>query len=51
VPANGTVEGWRFAATDQTADRPPRTTPIFADICDPSNDPGDGQKQVAIITD
>jgi hypothetical protein len=33
VPADGAVEGWRFAVADQSSVRTPRATPTFAALC------------------
>jgi hypothetical protein len=33
VPADGTVEGWRFAVADESSVRTPRATPTFDALC------------------
>jgi hypothetical protein len=50
VPADGAVEGFRYATTTGTPDRPPRATPGFADICAGTDAP-QGQKRVGIVLD
>lgn len=52
VPADGAVEGWRFAVTSQAADAAdaPRTAASFAEICvDTPASPG--TKRVALVVD
>jgi hypothetical protein len=50
VPANGAIEGWRFAVTGEESARFPRVTPDFATICPPASVPA-GSKQVAVVLD
>lgn len=50
TPADGSVEGWRFAVGTEDATRFPRATPTFDDVC------GDtaaqtGKKRVAVVID
>ena len=33
VPADGAVDGWRFAVADESSIRTPRATPTFAALC------------------
>ena len=33
IPADGTVDGWRFAVADESSVRTPRATPAFAALC------------------
>jgi LPXTG-motif cell wall-anchored protein len=52
IPADGAVEGWRFALTTQAgsaADRP-GVPPSFADICG-STPAAEGSKRVALVVD
>lgn len=51
VPADGAVEGWRFAVSGAGGDpRPPRAAPDFADIC--ADTPASaGSKRVAVVLD
>ncbi len=51
TPADGSVEGFRYATTTQSDfDRPPRATPSFADIC-AGTQPAKGKKRVALVLD
>ncbi len=52
IPANGAVEGWRFAVTTQagSADDSPGVPPSFADICGPTP-AAEGSKRVALVVD
>ena len=52
VPADGTVEGWRFAVTAQqgSAQDAPRLEPSFAAICG-TTEPVDGSKRVGLVVD
>jgi hypothetical protein len=50
VPPGGAVEGFRYATTTGTPDRPPRAVPSFADIC-AGTDAAPGQKRVGIVLD
>ena len=50
-PAEGSVEGFRYATTTQSDfDRPPRAMPSFADIC-AGTEPANGKKRVALVLD
>lgn len=52
IPADGSVEGWRFAIT-ATAGAPgdqPRITPSFADVCAGTPEEA-GRKRVALVID
>lgn len=50
-PADGAVEGWRFAVSAATGSRtPPRTSVSFATVCG-STEAGDGTKRVALVVD
>lgn len=50
APADGSVEGWRFAIADQADPRFPRATPSFEDVCG-GTQAGAGQKRVAVVVD
>jgi hypothetical protein len=52
VPADGSVEGWRFAVTTQAGQSgdEPGVAPSFADICSQAA-PQDGRKRVALVVD
>lgn len=51
VPADGTVDGWRFAISEASSSTiPPRHTPSFARICG-STEPVDGSKRVGVVVD
>jgi hypothetical protein len=50
TPADGAVEGWRFAVADEASVRLPRTTPTFAALCS-STAPAAGSKRVGLIID
>ncbi|MEA5154867.1 SCO2322 family protein [Raineyella sp.] len=49
-PADGSVQGWRYAVAGMTTSRPPRTGPDFNGICGKVH-PVDGQKRVAVVID
>jgi hypothetical protein len=50
-PADGSVEGFRYATTTQSDfDRPPRAMPSFADIC-AGTQAAKGKKRVALVLD
>jgi len=49
-PADGTVEGWRFAVADEASVRLPRSTPTFAALCG-STAPVAGSKRVGLVID
>jgi hypothetical protein len=50
VPADGAVEGWRFAVGDEAATKLPRAAGDFALICGDTA-AADGQKRVAVVVD
>ncbi len=50
VPANGAVEGWRFAVADESSIRTPRATPTFAALCTGTAIKA-GTKRVALVLD
>ena len=52
IPADGSVEGWRFAVTTQagSAGDSPRPTPSFAEICG-QTPAAEGSKRVALVVD
>ncbi len=50
VPADGTVEGWRFAVADESSTRTPRVTPTFDDLCSGTTKAA-GQKVVGLVVD
>lgn len=53
TPADGAVEGFRYATTlasSMTPDRPPRATPAFEDIC-AGTEAAQGQKRIGIVVD
>lgn len=50
TPADGSVQGWRFAVAGSTTARPPRTIPPFNEICGKVR-PVDGQKRIGLIID
>lgn len=52
IPANGSVEGWRYGVGGTAASdvRPPRSTVPFGEICTGDAAPA-GQKQVGVIID
>jgi len=50
-PADGAVEGFRYATTTQSDfDRPPRAMPSFADVC-AGTEAANGKKRVALVLD
>ena len=51
-PADGSVEGWRWAITEEsgTPPRNPRVTPAFNNVCG-STPAAAGQKRVAVVID
>src|SRR5262245_47823835 len=50
VPADGSVEGWRFAVAPETISRTPRANGDFAAICAAA--PAEaGKKRVALVID
>jgi hypothetical protein len=50
APADGSVEGWRFAVADEASVRLPRTTPTFAALCG-STAAAAGSKRVGLVID
>lgn len=50
TPADGSVEGWRFAVADESSARYPRATPSFADVCG-ATPVAAGKKRVAEVID
>lgn len=49
-PADGAVEGWRFAIGTEDATRFPRAVPTFDAICGDA-EAGSGEKRVAVVID
>jgi hypothetical protein len=49
-PADGSIEGWRFAIGTEESTRFPRATPTFDDICG-DTDASTGNKRVAVVID
>ncbi|MBK8757202.1 MAG: hypothetical protein IPM08_08785 [Actinomycetales bacterium] len=50
VPADGSVEGWRFAVDDGSGTRKPRVTPTFDQVC-AATPAESGKKRVAVVID
>ena len=50
VPADGMVEGWRFAVADETSVRTPRATPTFEALCAGTAIKA-GSKRVGLVID
>ena len=50
VPADGTVEGWRFAVADESSVRTPRATPTFDAVCAQTAVKA-GTKRVGLVID
>ena len=50
VPADGSVDGWRFAVSDEASTRFPRAGLTFDQICG-STPAQDGQKRVGLVVD
>jgi hypothetical protein len=50
TPADGAVEGWRFAVAGETDARLPRATATFADLCGDTA-AQDGKKRVGVVID
>jgi len=50
IPANGAVEGWRFAVADESSIRDPRATPTFDALC-AGTPVKAGSKRVGLIID
>jgi hypothetical protein len=49
-PADGSVDGWRFAVAGETDTRAPRVTTTFADVCGDTAAES-GKKRVAVVID
>jgi hypothetical protein len=50
VPADGSVEGWRFAVADESSTRAPRWTPTFDALC-AGTPVAAGTKRVGLVID
>lgn len=50
TPADGAVEGWRFAVAGSADVRAPRALPAFEDVC-AGTDAAAGEKRVAVVID
>lgn len=50
TPADGSVEGWRFAVGTEGSTRLPRATPTFDEICGETEEES-GSKRVAVVID
>jgi hypothetical protein len=50
VPADGSVEGWRYGISDGVRGRPPRTVPDFDAVC-AGIPPESGKNRVAVVID
>jgi hypothetical protein len=50
VPADGSVEGWRFAVADESSQRNPRATPAFDALCAGTAVTA-GSKRVGLVLD
>ncbi|MEI2732357.1 MAG: SCO2322 family protein [Dermatophilaceae bacterium] len=50
VPADASVEGWRFAVDDGSGGRTPRVTPTFEQLC-ASTASASGKKRVGVVVD
>lgn len=50
IPADGAVEGWRFAVADESSTRTPRATPTFAALCTGATSKA-GTKRVGLVLD
>ena len=50
VPADGAVDGWRFAVADESSVRTPRATPTFAALCSGTAVKAGG-KRVGLVLD
>lgn len=49
-PADGAVEGWRFAVADESETRAPRVSPTFEEVCGATKTSA-GNKRVAVVVD
>lgn len=50
VPADGTLEGWRFAISGVQGNQAPSSAPDFDAVCG-ATPPEDGRKRVAVVVD
>jgi hypothetical protein len=50
IPADGSVDGWRFAVADESSVRTPRATPTFAGLCSGTAITA-GNKRVGLVLD
>lgn len=50
VPADGAVDGWRFAVADESSSRVPRASVGFDEVCG-TTEAGAGEKRVAVVLD
>lgn len=50
TPADGSVEGWRFAVSDESDARMPRARPSFDDLCGDTRAKS-GSKRVGVVVD
>jgi len=50
IPADGSVDGWRFAVADESSIRTPRATPAFAALCAGTAIKA-GSKRVGLVID
>ncbi|MFP5336796.1 MAG: SCO2322 family protein [Actinomycetes bacterium] len=50
TPADGAVEGWRFAVAGASDVRAPRALPTFEEVCG-SDEAASGEKRVAVVID
>jgi hypothetical protein len=50
VPADGGIEGWRYAVGDESSTRTPRVTPTFDQLCSGTTKAA-GQKLVGLVVD
>jgi hypothetical protein len=50
IPADGAVDGWRFAVADESSIRTPRATPTFAALCSRTAVTA-GSKRVGLVLD
>lgn len=49
-PADGSIEGWRYAVGDESSSRTPRGTVTFDQVCKDTK-AADGKKRVAVVID
>jgi hypothetical protein len=50
VPADGSIEGWRYAVADESSTRTPRVVPTFDQLCS-STTKSAGHKVVGVVVD